>query len=184
LWGSGTVVFSAPDGAGSLILTCAHLCRFSRDHVRVDCAAESAEAEAVDYDPGRDVGLLWVTPRYPLRAARIVPVSWRPERDQRLIGAGCSRGAGPTLSDDRLKCIHRPFRGMPGYDALECVGTPEYGRSGGGLFTLDGFLVGVAGLVNLTGHGGLYATWESVHFLLTRNGLEVNDAGHACLATP
>ena len=47
----------------------------------------------------------------------------------------------------------------------------EQGRTGGGLFTGDGYLAGVCDFANPQQNRGLYATPASIHRLLDRNNL-------------
>jgi hypothetical protein len=59
----------------------------------------------------------------------------------------------------------------PAYEAIECKTAPKPGRSGGGLFTTDGYLAGVCNFAEPQGNHGLYATPRSIYSLLDRNHL-------------
>ncbi len=48
---------------------------------------------------------------------------------------------------------------------------PKQGRSGGGLFTTDGYITGVCNFAEPQGNHGLYATPRSIYALLDRNKL-------------
>ena len=48
---------------------------------------------------------------------------------------------------------------------------PKQGRSGGGLFTTDGYIAGVCNFAEPRGNHGLYATPRSIYSLLDRNNL-------------
>ena len=48
---------------------------------------------------------------------------------------------------------------------------PKQGRSGGGLFTTDGYVAGVCNFAEPRGDHGLYATPRSIYSLLDRNNL-------------
>ena len=61
--------------------------------------------------------------------------------------------------------------GRPEYEAIECFKAPKQGRSGGGLFTDNGYLAGVCDFAEPQGDHGLYATPRSIYKLLDRNDL-------------
>ena len=61
--------------------------------------------------------------------------------------------------------------GRPAYEAIECWKAPKQGRSGGGLFTDNGYIAGVCDFAEPQGDHGLYATPRSIYHLLDRNNL-------------
>jgi hypothetical protein len=66
------------------------------------------------------------------------------------------------------------MRGLSGnnnYQAIECMIAPKQGRSGGGLFTTDGYIAGVCNFAEPRGDHGLYATPRSIYSVLDRNDL-------------
>ncbi len=65
----------------------------------------------------------------------------------------------------------RGLSGNPTYQAIECMTAPKQGRSGGGLFTTDGYIAGVCNFAEPRGNHGLYATPRSIYSLLDRNNL-------------
>ena len=65
----------------------------------------------------------------------------------------------------------RGLSGNPNYEAIECKYAPKQGRSGGGLFTQDGYVAGVCNFAEPRGDHGLYATPRSIYSLLDRNNL-------------
>jgi thiol-disulfide isomerase/thioredoxin len=194
-YGSGTIIHSTPDEA--LILTCAHIFKldghkqarpsqFPRT-IMIDLFdgnlqgtrparvhfLESVKGTAVDYDFTRDVGLIRIHPGRRLHASRVVPVHWQPEARQRVLTVGCSEGNDATAWHTVIK---RPrmlnfLTGNPTYEAVECDVAPKQGRSGGGLFTLDGYVIGVCNFAEPQGNHGLYATPQSIYSLLDRNKL-------------
>ncbi len=54
---------------------------------------------------------------------------------------------------------------------LQISGLPVQGRSGGGLFTSDGQVIGVCNAADPTDHGGLYAALAVIHEELDEVGL-------------
>jgi len=194
-FGSGTIIRSSPDE--SLILTCAHIFKldgrkqahpsqFPRrimidlfdgnlqgtDPARVHFL-ESVEGKAVDYDFTRDVGLIRIRPGRRLPASRVVPAHWEPQARMKVLTVGCPEGNDATVW---YTVIKRPrilnfLSGNPSYEAVECDVAPKQGRSGGGLFTIDGYIAGVCNFAEPQGDHGLYATPRSIYSLLDRNNL-------------
>jgi thiol-disulfide isomerase/thioredoxin len=194
-FGSGTIIESTPEE--SLILTCAHIFKldgrkqappsqFPRQimvdlfdgNLRGTAPAQvhsigSVEGKAVDYDFKRDVGLIVIRPGRRLPAARVVPAHWQPKERMRMLTVGCSLGHDATAWHT---VIVRPrmqgfLSGNGAYEAIECLVAPKEGRSGGGLFTTDGYIAGVCNFAEPQGDHGLYATPRSIYSLLDRNGL-------------
>jgi len=193
-FGSGTVIHSSDKEA--LILTCAHIFkldgprqaapeRFPRK-IMVDLFdgklhgerpaqvhfVESVEGKAIDYDFTVDVGLIRIRPGRRLPAARVVPAHWKPQSRMRMLTVGCSEGQDATAWGTVI--INPQMRGLAGnptYQAIECLTAPKQGRSGGGLFTTDGYIAGVCNFAEPRGNHGLYATPRSIYSLLDHNGL-------------
>ena len=193
-FGSGTIIHSSPKE--SLILTCAHIFkldgsrqappnRFPRK-IMIDLFdgklhgenpaqvhhEETVEGQAVDYDFGLDVGLIRIRPGRRLPAARVVPAHWEPRSRMKMLTVGCSEGHDATawhtlIVNPRMKGLS----GNPSYQAIECMIAPKQGRSGGGLFTTDGYVAGVCNFAEPRGDHGLYATPRSIYSILDRNNL-------------
>lgn len=193
-FGSGTIIQSSSKEA--LILTCAHIFkldgqrqappnRFPRK-IMIDLFdgklhgekpaqvhfAESIEGQAVDYDFTLDVGLIRVRPGRRLPSARVVPAHWEPRSRMKMLTVGCSEGQDATAWHTVI--VNPQMRGLsgnPNYQAIECLIAPKQGRSGGGLFTTDGYVAGVCNFAEPRGNHGLYATPRSIYDLLDRNSL-------------
>ena len=191
-FGSGTVVYSTPKE--SLILTCAHIFKiegrkpspaaeFPRKimidlfdgklHGQKVNYLESVEGKAVDYDFNLDVGLIRIRPGRRLPASRIVPAYWELQSGRRVLTVGCSEGRDATAWHTVVKRprIQNFLSGNPNYEAIECDVAPKEGRSGGGLYTIDGYVAGVCNFAEPQGNHGLYATPRSIYSLLNRNHL-------------
>ncbi len=194
-FGSGTIIQSTPEE--SIILTCAHIFKLEgRQQVRpeqfprkitidlfdgklvgqqpamVHYSNESYEGEAIDYDFDRDVGLIRIKPGRRLAASRVVPASWTPKERMAMLTVGCTEGHDATAWNTMI--INPSMRGLVGnavYEAIACVNAPKQGRSGGGLFTTDGYVAGVCDFAEPRGNHGLYASPRSIHALLDRNNL-------------
>ena len=194
-FGSGTVIYSTPEE--SLIITCAHIFKldgrkqadpsqFPR-RIMVDLFdgnlegpkhntvhfLEAVEGWAVDYDFTRDVGLIRIKPGHRLPACRVVPAHWHPQPHMQVLTVGCSEGHDATAWHTTITKarIQNFLQGNPTYEAIECDVAPKQGRSGGGLFTDDGYIAGICNFAEPQGNHGLYATPRSIYNLLDRNNL-------------
>lgn len=193
--GSGTIISSTPQE--SIILTCAHIFKLQGGRqpkqasqfprkITVDLfdgklsgqnpamvhKVETVAAEALDYDFALDVGLIRIRPGRRLPASRVVPASWRPEKRMPMTTVGCSEGHDATTWDTSISQPSvRGLVGNPNYEAIECKGAPKQGRSGGGLYTSNGYVAGVCDFAEPRGNHGLYASPRSIHHLLDRNRL-------------
>ena len=134
---------------------------------------EQVEGKAVDYDFARDVGLIRIQPGRRLPASRVVPAHWEPQSRMKVLAVGCSEGNDATAWHTIIKRprLQNFLSGNSSYEAVECDWAPKQGRSGGGLYTIDGYLAGVCNFAEPQGNNGLYATPRSIYALLDRNNL-------------
>ena len=191
--GSGTVIHSTPQE--SIIMTCAHIFKLQGGRppkqasqfprkITVDLfdgrlsgpeqmvhKVETVAAEALDYDFDLDVGLIRIRPGRRLPASRVVPASWRPEVRMPMITVGCSEGHDATTWETTISQPSVRLVRPANYEAIACKRAPKQGRSGGGLYTPDGYLAGVCDFAEPRGNHGLYASPRSIHNLLDRNRL-------------
>ncbi len=196
-FGSGTVIDSTPER--SIILTCAHIFKVSRgrqpspDQFRLPVQVELFDGNltgptsqtvrplgdpmpgrVIDYDFERDVALVEIKPGRVIASSRVVPKHWSPESQMRMYTVGCSRGRDATAWNTKIeKPIIRPFGSQrPNYFAILCQYSPIRGRSGGGLYTDNGYVAGVCNFAFDPGVSkGLYAAPPSIYEILDRNGL-------------
>jgi len=191
-FGSGTIIHSTPEE--SLILTCAHIFKMEGQRqvppskfprkITIDVfdgklkgqqvhpVERGIPGEAVDYDFALDVGLIRFRPGRRLPASRVVPAHWEPKASMGMTTVGCSEGQDATAWSTRiLNPKMRGLSGNPNYQAIECTNAPLQGRSGGGLYTSDGYVAGVCNFAEPRGNRGLYATPESIYSILDRNRL-------------
>ena len=140
---------------------------------------ESFEGQAIDYDLTRDVGLIRIRPGRRLPVSKIVPSRWEPRIGFKMLTIGCSEGQDPTAWHARIvKPRMKGFlQGQPDYEAIECERAPKQGRTGGGLFTADGYVAGVCNFAEPKDDRGLYATPASIYRILDRNHLAFLQAG-------
>ena len=193
-FGSGTIIYSSAEE--SIILTCAHIFKvkgqypppknfrvpisidlFNGQFVRpkpatLSCSEKDIPGEAIDYDSAHDVGLIRIRPGRKLAASRVVPPWWHPQKGMKMYTVGCSHGQDATAWDTT---ILDPRVGMSNtgtkqsFATIKCAHQPREGRSGGGLYTTDGYVAGVCDFADPNEHVGLYAVPEAIHRLLDRN---------------
>lgn len=197
IFGSGTIIHSTPDE--SIILTCAHIFKLDGQRqlqpheynrkITVDLfdgqlhgpngqtlhpTEMDIPAKAIDYNFNNDVGLIRIRPGRKLEASRVVPATWKPQPQMPMFTVGCSHGKDATAWSTR---ILQPRVNMSNvqtrqpFTTIKCAYQPYEGRSGGGLYTTDGYVAGVCDFADPNEHTGLYATPESIYALLDRNNL-------------
>lgn len=181
-YGTGTIIDVR--GQEALILTCGHLFRDMQPNsqLTIDLFPGTPQevnlaSELVDFKADQeDIGL--ISFRIPVA---IEPVSILGRGQQVAVGQpafsfGCDRGANPTRRDTQIKSINRYL----GADNIEIVGAPVVGRSGGGLFDMQGRLIGVCNAANAEDDEGIYASAEVVFAQIERLGLsELFDVGQS-----
>ena len=80
---------------------------------------------------------------------------------------GCNGGADPTLHHSRITAVDKYL----GPANVQVAGQPVQGRSGGGLFGIDGTLIGVCNAADPADNEGLFAALPSIHEQLEEAGL-------------
>jgi thiol-disulfide isomerase/thioredoxin len=166
--GSGTLIDTAGDQA--LILTCGHIFRDSRGQGRIQVdlfgpgAPRGIEGQLLGYDLTRDIGLVVIRPGVPVVTARVAPAGYEPRRGDRVYSVGCSNGADPTVRRTHITSLDK-YAGPP---LIVANGQPVTGRSGGGLFSAQGRLIGVCNAADPQDNEGLYAALGSIYAELDR----------------
>lgn len=187
--GSGTIIDTRHDEA--LILTCGHLFRDSKGKGRIlvdtfgHCPAEGIPGRLISYSLDRDVALVSIRIGGPTASAKVAPPGYKLARGDRVVNVGCSSGGAPTARHSSINAIDK----FTGPSNLTVAGLPVQGRSGGGLFSAEGLLIGVCFAANPTDNEGLYAALDSIHTELDRANLsyvyrpdnQVRPAGAAAL---
>ncbi len=197
-FGSGTIIRS--DNSESIILTSAHILRPSspegmpspkdfRTPIAVDlfdgkltgnrpamvgASEKDLPAEVVDFDLTEDVCLIRIRLGRTLPASPVVPPGWQIAKGMKMVSLGCSFGNDATAWDTTILDFWVPLKNVGSgvtTSAIKCSHLPKQGRSGGGLFTLDGYLAGVCAFADPAGQAGLYAPPGAIHRLLDRNDM-------------
>jgi thiol-disulfide isomerase/thioredoxin len=194
--GSGTVIYS--NARESIILTCAHIFKEEgrrtpppsqyKTPISVDLFdgqlggpkknqvhhTETLPGQAIDFDPTNDVGLIRIRPGRVLPASRVVPSFWQPKAGMNMITVGCSEGREATAWDTHIIRPKLPMSNQgsgESFYTMECEHAPMQGRSGGGIYTSDGYVAGVCDFADPTHGRGLYAVPQAIYRILDRNQL-------------
>ncbi|MCS7304719.1 MAG: thioredoxin domain-containing protein [Thermoguttaceae bacterium] len=170
--GTGTIIDTRQGEA--LILTCGHLFRESqgRGQIEVDLfgptPAEKISGRLIAWNDQRDLGLLSIKIPGPVRAARVAPVGYPVKKGLLVFSVGCDHGQPPTVRKTWIVSVNR-YLGWPN---LQVADQPVSGRSGGGLFTQEGYLIGVCNAADPTDREGLFSSLPAIHAQLDEVGLQ------------
>ncbi len=185
--GSGTII-DARAGGEALVLTCGHLFRDSRGKGKIDVDVYGSSSPVrvpgrlVAYDLERNVALVAFRPQGPVMVARVAPPGYAVRVGDAVTSVGCNNGDDPTVLHSRVNSLDRfrdPVEQRGGTLAgsphapwnLQVAGEPVVGRSGGGLFSADGMVIGVCNAKEPEDHEGLFAALGSIHAALDQQKL-------------
>jgi len=169
--GSGTIIDSEGDQA--LVVTCGHIFRDSqgKGHIVVDLFGPGqprrVEGQLIDYDLKADVGLVCIESGGPVTVADVARSAGVYTVGQPVINIGCNHGEDPTLRESRITSLNKYL----GPARIVVAGQPVEGRSGGGLFTSEGQLIGICDAADPQDDEGLYAALPLIHAELDREQL-------------
>ncbi len=161
--GTGTIIDSREGRA--LILTCGHIFRDYREGgaIEVDLFGEegsqTVSGRLLSFDDQRDVGLLTIVVPRPVKAAHVAPRGFSVDVGELVVNVGCNHGDDPTARRNKVTARDK-FKGFPN---IEVAGLPVQGRSGGGLFSTDGYVIGVCNAADPECNEGMYAALDSIH---------------------
>jgi len=170
-WGTGTVIDCRQGEA--LILTCGHIFRDSSGNGRIevdlfgDPAAGRIAGQMVAYDLDRDLALVSVFTEAAIEPVAIGGVGRDRQVGEAVVTVGCDGGRDPTMHVSRVTSVDKYL----GPANVQVAGQPVQGRSGGGLFALDGTLLGVCNAADPEDNEGLFAALPSIHEHLDEAGL-------------
>jgi len=178
--GTGTIIDARQGEA--LILTCGHLFRDSQGQgdIEVDLfgprPVRGVPGRLIAYNLDRDVALLSIRTPGPVAVARVAPPDYRLAPGQAAVSVGCNHGQDPTVLHSRITSIDR-YLGPPN---LQVAGQSVEGRSGGGIFSAEGLVVGVCNAAEPKDNESFCAALAAVHQQLDEAGLAfVYDKSHA-----
>jgi len=156
-WGTGTIIDTRPNpdsptGQDALIVTCGHIFRESQGqgNVEVHLYGENSivrvDGWCLFYDLEIDLALVTITPPGPVRAAPIAPENYRIQPSQQTWSVGCDHGGNPTIQTHQIVSVDKfgtSREKRVQFHYVQVSGAPVSGRSGGGLFSAEGYLIGV-----------------------------------------
>jgi thiol-disulfide isomerase/thioredoxin len=188
--GSGTLIDSREGEA--LILTCGHLFRDSQGKGRIEVDLfgpdqdRRVEGKLVAYDLNSDVGLVSIRVPGPLTTAPLAPVQSTPQKGDEVLSVGCDNGTNPSLRRSRINSVNRYLTSNPtqGPANLSVAGQPTEGRSGGGLFSTDGQVIGVCNFRDPQDQEGGYAALGAICSLLDQAGISFVYQSPSATETP
>jgi thiol-disulfide isomerase/thioredoxin len=191
--GSGTII-DATAGGEALVLTCGHLFRDSKGQGKIEidvygpAPASHLAGRLIGYDLDRDVGLIAFRPSGPVMVARVARPGYTLRPGDAVASVGCNKGDDPTVQHNHVNSVDRysdPAAGAPGTPGrdgipagephapwnLQVSGQPVVGRSGGGLFSSEGVVVGVCNAAMPGEPEGLFAATGSIYAVLDQQRL-------------
>ena len=147
--GSGTLIDARQGEA--LILTCGHIFRESKGKGRIEVdlfganAGQRIPGRLRCYDLDRDVGLVCIRVAGAVRMARVAPPGLPLRVGDAIATVGCDHGGPPLVRHTRVTALGKYLgpSNLAGVANVEIAEVPQVGRSGGGLFTADGLVIGV-----------------------------------------
>jgi thiol-disulfide isomerase/thioredoxin len=169
-FGTGTIIDTHENEA--LVVTCGHLFRESKGQGKISAdvfsagSAQTAEGQLIAYDLDRDIALVSLRTTIAVRPVPIAPPGHSVRPSDRVFSIGCDKGADPSLRPTYITAVNK-YKGKPNFTA---AGQPIDGRSGGGLFSAEGFLIGICNAADPADDEGLYAGLASIHWQLDQIG--------------
>jgi thiol-disulfide isomerase/thioredoxin len=164
--GSGTIIHMHDDEA--LVLTCGHIFRDSQGKgaILIDVfagrGATGVPGQLIRYDLETDVALVSFNPGVAVTPIPVAGKDTRLARGDAALSVGCDHGDAPAARPTQITST-RKFLGP---DHIMAAGEPAQGRSGGGLFSDRGELIGVCNAADPQDREGMYAALSTVHKLL------------------
>lgn len=185
--GSGTVIDQK--GEDVLILTCGHLFREAGQQAQIEIeigfpdAPRKVPGMVLAFDSeNHDIGLVVARVGAPVTVAPMARPDLRVTAGDPVFSIGCDGGEAPTVFRTRIKALTH-------YEAavkFDTFGRPAQGRSGGGLFTAGGQLIGVCNAAAVEVDEGIFAGPESLVGILQSQGLDglIQSPAHLAQADP
>ena len=170
-WGTGTVIDCRQGEA--LVLTCGHIFRDSqgKGRIEVDCfgadGPRGVAGQVVAWDLKRDLALVSIFTEQAIEPVRVGGTDRGTRAGEPVVTVGCDGGAEPSIHHSRITAVDKYL----GPANVQVAGQPVQGRSGGGLFAVDGTLIGVCNAADPADNEGLFAALPAIHEQLEEAGL-------------
>jgi len=174
-YATGTVIHS--HGTEAIVLTCGHVFRDcnGREKITADIGwgtngePVTVPGRMLDYDAGpKDVAIVVIQPGFEVPSVSVAPAQMVVSPGDEVFSIGCDMGQPPTIRKTRVKSLSN----YDGVDKYDIFGRPVEGRSGGGLFSAGGQLVGVCNAAAVDFDEGIYSGLENVWSQLARTNLD------------
>ncbi|MFM7244131.1 MAG: serine protease, partial [Planctomycetaceae bacterium] len=170
-WATGTVIDCRQGEA--LILTCGHVFRDSQGKGRIEVdlfgpqGPRGVAGQVISWDLKRDLALVSIFTDVTIEPVRVGGTDSRTPVGAAVVTVGCDGGRDPSIRHSRITAVDKYL----GPSNLQVAGQPVQGRSGGGLFAVDGTLIGVCNAADPADNEGLFAALPSIHDQLEESGL-------------
>jgi hypothetical protein len=177
-WGTGTIIDARQGEA--LILTCGHIFRGWQEgknievHFFGDSSSVRVLGKCLFYDLEIDLALVAVSTPGPVRAVPIAPEGYQILPGQQTWSVGCDNGSNPTVRTHQVMSTDRistPLNNRVPFHYIQVSGAPVSGRSGGGLFSASGYLIGVCNTACPTVNDGHFVPPHMIRHILDERGL-------------
>ena len=171
---TGTVIHC--DNGKCLVMTCGHVFRESQGRGKITAEygfeteqLKTALGTLVQYDAGpRDIALISIQTDENISAVQVAPLKFPVARGDQVFSIGCDHGKDATIRRTRIK-NQALYDQAKKYDIY---GRPVDGRSGGGLFTAGGQLIGVCNAAAVEVDEGIYTSLENVYWQMASANLD------------
>ena len=170
---TGTIIHRRENEA--LVLTCGHVFRDSAGQGKINADLGIAQGNQTTvvgklmyYDAeNHDIALVAIPCPLAIEPVPVAPEVLKVQSGDQIFSVGCDRGADPSLRSSVLKAV-TTYSGVKKYDI---VGRPIDGRSGGGLFSSGGQLIGVCNAAAVEVDEGIYTGLQSVYWQFAKTNL-------------
>lgn len=171
-----------------LVLTCGHVFRdsqgkgaISADYDFVSGTPKTAAGRLLSFDANdRDIALVTMTAEgFDGQPIFVAQPGYSIQNSDQAFSIGCDHGEAPTIRRTRIKNLAK-YNGVEKYDIF---GRPVDGRSGGGLFTPGGQLVGVCNAAAVDFDEGIYVALNTIYWQLEKMNLTNLFYGDNAIAT-
>ena len=173
-YATGTVIHTYQ--GESLVVTCGHVFREAQGAGEITAEygfhqgrPRSAPGELVFYDAeARDIGLVVIRTSEDIQPVQLAEREARIGKGLDIFSVGCDNGDDPTIRRSQIK-NKAAYDGSIKYDIY---GRPVNGRSGGGLFTESGELIGVCNAAAVEVDEGIYTALDTIYWQIAKVNLE------------
>lgn len=173
-YATGTVIHNHEGEC--LVITCGHVFRDSQGTGEITAEygfgtgnVRTGPGQLISFDAkARDIAVVAIRTDTPIIPVKIATRRTSIDRGRDIFSIGCDHGESPTIRHSRIK-NRAAYDGAIKYDIY---GRPVDGRSGGGLFTSDGRLVGVCNAAAVEVDEGIYTALDTIYWQLAKVNLD------------